>query len=294
MKGKVIDLSTQMYACRVVQKALEHVLVEQQAELAKELEPDVLNVVRNQNGNHVIQKIIELVPRQHIDFIMNCLKGRVSDLSSHPYGCRVIQRVFEHGSDMDKAAIMVELHQCCQMLITDQYGNYVTQHVIMHGKPEDRSRVISIVTKELLIFSKHKFASNVVEKCIEQGTPEELRRIREGLSKPGDDLSSPLPNLIKNQFGNYVIQKLLNQLLDTPVEWEIFAALLRPPVAALKKTTTHRQVIAIDRLINGVPTPPLSTHSTSPSLHEDVGSNVPTPPVSIEQNSPPSSPPKHQ
>jgi mRNA-binding protein PUF3 len=93
------------------------------------------------------------------------------------------------------------------MLITDQYGNYVTQHVIMHGKPEDRSRVISIVTKELFIFSKHKFASNVVEKCIEQGTPEELRRIREGLSKPGDDLSSPLPNLIKNQFGNYVIRK---------------------------------------------------------------------------------------
>jgi len=183
------------------------VLVEQQAELVKELEADILKVARDQNGNHVVQKIIELVPRQHLDFIMNSLKHRVKQLSSYTYGCRVVQRVLEHGSEADKAAIMDELHECSNMLITDQYGNYVTQHVIEKGKREDKAKIIEIVTRELLVYSKHKFASNVVEKCIQCGTPEELTLIRKGLSVPGDDLNSPMPLMIKDQYGNYVIRK---------------------------------------------------------------------------------------
>ena len=182
-------------------------LVEQQAELVKELEADILRVVKDQNGNHVIQKVIEMVPRQYLDFIMNSFRSRVNELSSHSYGCRVIQRVLEHGTEADKAVIMSELHESAQMLITDQYGNYVVQHVILHGKPEDRSKVIRLVKDQLLTLSKHKFASNVVEKCIEHGSAEELRQIREQLSARGDGLESPLPQMIKDQFGNYVVRK---------------------------------------------------------------------------------------
>ncbi|KAK5664093.1 hypothetical protein OQA88_308 [Cercophora sp. LCS_1] len=295
MKGKVIELSLQMYACRVVQKALEHVLVEQQAELVQELEVDILRVVKDNNGNHVVQKIIELVPRQHIDFIMACLRGRVSELSSHTYGCRVIQRVLEHGSEEDKATIMAEIHQCANVLITDQYGNYVTQHVIAHGKPEDRSKMIGIVTRDLLPFSKHKFASNVVEKCIEQGTTEELRRIRQGLSVPGDELTGPLPLLVKDQYGNYVIQKLLNQLTSRgeimQSELEAFIEVLRPVVNALKKAIqpVQRQLKAIDAMINTAPTP--STAPQSPALQGEAASVVSTPPVASVEHTPSSSPP---
>ena len=79
-----------------------------------------MKVIRDQNGNHVIQKIIELVPRQHLDFIMNTIRGQVSSLASHAYGCRVIQRMLEHGTEEDKAEIMNELHSSTHLLITDQ------------------------------------------------------------------------------------------------------------------------------------------------------------------------------
>ena len=49
----------QMYGCRVVQKALESVGTEQQCELVGELDGHVSRCVRDQNGNHVIQKAIE-------------------------------------------------------------------------------------------------------------------------------------------------------------------------------------------------------------------------------------------
>jgi len=186
---------------------LEHVLVEQQAELVSELETDIIKVVRDQNGNHVVQKIIELVPKQYIGFIMPAFRGLCNQLSSHTYACRVIQRMLEHGTEQEKEEIMVELHGAASLLVVDQYGNYVAQHVIQHGKPEDRSRMIRVVLEQLLTLSKHKFASNVVEKCIEYGSAEELRLIRHHLVDGGPDGASALQYMMKDQYGNYVIRK---------------------------------------------------------------------------------------
>jgi mRNA-binding protein PUF3 len=183
------------------------VLVEQQVELVKELEPDLINVANDQHGNHVVQQAIVLVPREHLDNIMAGFKGHVCELASHQYGCRVVQRVLEHGSEDDKAAMLLELHNGSQKLLTDMYGNYVIQHVLEKGPPEARRRIISVVTPLLLALSRHKNASNVVEKCIALGTPQEQRAIRDQLITKGDDANSPLFQLMKDQFGNYVIRK---------------------------------------------------------------------------------------
>ncbi|KAH7170280.1 armadillo-type protein [Dactylonectria macrodidyma] len=280
MKGKVVDLSVQVYACRVVQKALEHVLVEQQAELTKELEPEIVRVIRDQNGNHVVQKIIELVPRQHLDFVMAAFKGHVTGFASHAYGCRVIQRMLEYGTEEDKAKIMSELHSSIQVLITDQYGNYVTQHVIRNGKPEDRAQIIQLVMSQLLTLSKHKFASNVVEKCIEHGSLEQRSAIREQLTAVGSDGTSPLQQMMRDQYGNYVLQKLLGQLEGT--EREILVEEIKPQYFILKKNGASRQLQALEKLLelgsggtvsktgpNGLqidspaPTPPFLTNETN-------------------------------
>jgi len=172
MEGHVLTLSLQMYGCRVVQKvwpavtrillkptnrsqALEHILTEQQATLVKELDGHVLKCVKDQNGNHVVQKAIERVPAEHIQFIIKAFNGQVQTLATHPYGCRVIQRMLEHCDEGAQASILKELHACTFALVQDQYGNYVTQHVIEHGKPEDRAKIVNLVTTQLLQFSKY-------------------------------------------------------------------------------------------------------------------------------------------
>lgn len=66
-----------MYGCRVVQKALEYVQSDQQAVLVRELDGNVLKCVKDQNGNHVIQKAIERIPAQHIQFIISSFTGQV-------------------------------------------------------------------------------------------------------------------------------------------------------------------------------------------------------------------------
>jgi pumilio RNA-binding family len=65
--------------------------VDQQSQMVSELSGAIMKCVRDQNGNHVIQKCIECVPQDRIQFIVSSFYGQVVALSTHPYGCRVIQ-----------------------------------------------------------------------------------------------------------------------------------------------------------------------------------------------------------
>jgi hypothetical protein len=74
-----------------VGQALDVIELEQKARLVHELDGHVMRCVRDQNGNHVIQKCIESIPTEKIAFIISAFHGQVATLSMHPYGCRVIQ-----------------------------------------------------------------------------------------------------------------------------------------------------------------------------------------------------------
>ncbi len=65
---------------------------------------------------------------------MQDIKGSVVGLSTHPYGCRVVQRILEHCTIEEvKEYIRREILRSTAPLATDQYGNYVIQHMLEHG-----------------------------------------------------------------------------------------------------------------------------------------------------------------
>jgi len=47
-------------------------------EIAKELEGNVLKCVKDQNGNHVVQKCIESIDPVHLTFVTDAFDGQVS------------------------------------------------------------------------------------------------------------------------------------------------------------------------------------------------------------------------
>lgn len=210
MRGHVWTLSLQMYGCRVVQKAFEYVLTDQQATLVKELDgpnSQILKIVRDQNGNHVVQKAIERIPGEHIQFIVDAHRGQMMKMSTHQYGCRVVQRMLEHCQPRVKRVILDELLQNIQPLILDSYGNYVVQHIIQNGEPQDRRFVVNFVLQQLIHFSKHKFASNIVEKSIDYADEDQRVEILRQLTRPDEMGSTPVLGLMRDQFGNYVLRK---------------------------------------------------------------------------------------
>lgn len=247
MKGHILTLSLQMYGCRVVQKAIEHILADQQSELIKELDGNLLECVKDQHGNHVVQKAVERIPAKCIGFIMEAFHSEMFNLATHAYGCRVIQRMLEFCSGYPKRVILELLHGFTLHLVEDQYGNYVVQHVIERGDQRDRDRVMAVVKSSILSFSRHKFASNVVEKCFVYGSPKQRDELIHEILTPRADGIVPLHVMMKDQFANYVIQKLLD--VTKGEQHDKLVAAIRPQLEQLKKFTYGKHLASIERLI---------------------------------------------
>ncbi|KDP25046.1 hypothetical protein JCGZ_22581 [Jatropha curcas] len=242
LAGQMLQLSLQMYGCRVIQKALEVIEPDQKTRLVQELDGHVMRCVHDQNGNHVIQKCIECLPTKNIEFIISAFQGQVAALATHPYGCRVIQRVLEHCSDeLQSQCIVDEILESAYLLAQDQYGNYVTQHVLERGKPCERSQIINKLSGKIVKMSQHKYASNVIEKCLEHGNPAEQELlIEEIIGQPEEN--DHLLTMMKDQFANYVVQKILE--ISNDRQRGLLLNCIRIHLHALKKYTYGKHIVA--------------------------------------------------
>ncbi|KIJ44073.1 hypothetical protein M422DRAFT_30606 [Sphaerobolus stellatus SS14] len=248
MEGHILQLSMQMYGCRVVQKAIEYLPSEKQVSVVKELKSHVLKCVKDANGNHVIQKLIECVPSERMGFV-KAFRGSVYDLSTHPYGCRVLQRCFEHLNDEQKRPLLDELHKYTINLMQDQFGNYVVQFVLQKGRPDDRTLIISKLRGQMLHMARHKFASNVCEKALEGADPETRKTLIQELMTLKADGSSPLAAMMKDQYANYVLQRCLK--LSTGDQKDELMTAVRPHLSTMRKFSTpySKHLASIEKLL---------------------------------------------
>jgi hypothetical protein len=275
IRGNVMKLALQMYGCRVIQKALESIDSEQQMELLSEMNGEVLKCVKDQNGNHVVQKVIEKVEPVRLQFIIDSFIGENGDsvcaLAKHPYGCRVIQRVLEHCSEEQKRPVLEQLHLNIKDLVLDQYGNYVIQHVIEHGAPGDRDRIVNEIKGDVLKHAQHKFASNVIEKCLTHGANEHKNILISEVCGDGTK-PTPLLEMMKDPFANYVVQKMLD-VADSTHRRKMMNA-IKPHIPMLRKfsygkhITTKLEKYFQKHAQNGQAFPEFST---GPSMNSPMG-----------------------
>jgi mRNA-binding protein PUF3 len=90
---------------------------------------------------------------------------------------------------------------------------------------------------------------------------------------------SPLLGLMRDQYGNYVIQKVLGQVKDA--EREALIEQIKPLLSQLKKFSYGKQIVAIEKLIldSRAPSPGTSSATANPST---------TPPASHKSSPQPS------
>eukprot|EP00808_Paulinella_micropora_P019768 g28908.t1 len=252
MRGHVFELSVHMYGCRVVQKALDDCDVESKVQFVRELENHVLQCIKDQNGNHVIQKCIQRVPNYLLQGITEATARQVQSLAAHPYGCRVIQRLLEHCSEEQRSSILEEVVAHAEKLCRNQYGNYVVQHVLQLGSPENKSSIIQTIRGKCLELSRHKFASNVIEKCFANASPQDREMLLQeviGPLHPADGqmvqvalLKSPLLLMVKDQYANYVVQRILD-VAEEPYRREVVDR-IRRSMPTLQKIPYCRQILS--------------------------------------------------
>jgi len=134
------------------------------------------------------------------------------------------------------------------VLAQDQFGNYVIQHILDKGKTKDKAFVISQVKGNILQMSQHKFASNVVEKCILNSNREDRAIIIEEIVTVRPDGIQPLLAMMKDQYANYVIQRMLDLL--EPDQRDILIQKIKVHIPILSKFTYGKHIISkVERFV---------------------------------------------
>ncbi|KAF7823722.1 pumilio-like protein 2-like [Senna tora] len=273
ISGHVVEFSADQYGSRFIQQKLETATTEEKDMVYQEIMPHALVLMTDVFGNYVVQKFFEhgLAPQRRE--LANKLYGHVLTLSLQMYGCRVIQkaievvdldqkikmvqeldgnvmrcRVLEHCKDpKTQQKVMDEILGAVSMLAQDQYGNYVVQHVLEHGKPHERSAIIKELAGKIVQMSQQKFASNVVEKCLTFGGPSERQLLVNEMLGSTDE-NEPLQAMMKDQFANYVVQKVLETCDDQ--QRELILSRIKVHLNALKKYTYGKHIVArVEKLV---------------------------------------------
>lgn len=241
---------------------------------------------------------------------VNAFTDNVYNLATHPYGCRVLQRCFEHVSAEQVMPLLEELHQNATALMQDQFGvsvtpfffapdflwtidlltyvwllqNYVIQFILERGSTHDRHRMIDALIGQLSTMSRHKFASNVCEKVMAVADPSRRRRIVEEMLAPGSTGITLVSVMMKDQYANYVLQKAISlvegDLLDSLVTVVIpqLANMRRHPTTANSKQLTSIERLLKEKGFNLEPPQPLHLVVSPPvSQADNIPSGSPTP-----------------
>lgn len=201
----VWELSKMEHGCWIIQQALDvaDLSVGKEAELApicqgsspkaliaKGLTTHVNEALQHKFANHVLQKCIEVLPRDSTKFILEeiaCVDGAAVKAAKHQCGCRVLQRLIEHFWDSKEELVPREFLDIVEMLIkedvrtqsdtsyskdkgdrrfiNDKFANFVFQSLLEHGACDQK--VVEVLKKDTLTLAKLLFSGHVVSQVLE-------------------------------------------------------------------------------------------------------------------------------
>jgi pumilio RNA-binding family len=165
-------------------------------------------------GNYVVQKILELGNGEQRLALFQCAKNKITELSLHTYGCRVIQKILEEfkSNKQIQDEIISELKQQTLKLIEDQNGNHVIQKCFETIPSEKLKFIVDVVINTINELAFHPYGCRVIQRILEHSSSDKTAPI---LKK----LMGNVIKLCECQYGNYIMQHILEK--GPPHEKEI-------------------------------------------------------------------------
>ncbi|XP_050217234.1 putative pumilio homolog 8, chloroplastic [Mercurialis annua] len=219
--GRLLRICLNTYGTRAIQKLIETLKTRQQISfVVLALKPGFLDLVKDQNGNHVIQRCLQCLNNGDNKFIFDAAAKFCVQIATHRHGCCVMQRCITHSSGKYKEKLITEISKNALFLAQDQFGNYVVQYIIELKSPFAVDNLVSQFRRHYVLLSMQKFSSHVVEKCLKHLEQSREQIIHELISV------SRFEQLLQDPFANYVIQSALS-VTKGPLRSSLIAA-VRP------------------------------------------------------------------
>ncbi|KAI3789023.1 hypothetical protein L2E82_01807 [Cichorium intybus] len=202
---ELVQISLNTHGTRVVQKLIETLKTRQQVKLVvSALEPGFLALIKDLNGNHVIQRCLQCLNNEDNKFIFEAAAKFCVEIATHQHGCCVLQRCINHSTGEHREKLVSEISANGLLLAQDAFGNYVVQYILELQIPSAVSKLISQFEGNYVHLATQKFSSHVVEKCLAV-LDGQIRStiIRELIS------ATHFEQVLQDPHANYVVQTAL-------------------------------------------------------------------------------------
>lgn len=195
----------------------------------------VVDLIQDLNGNHVIQKCLNHLKSEDAQFIFDAVGQHCITVGTHRHGCCVLQRCIDHASGFQKVQLIRQITNNSFQLVQDPFGNYVVQYILDLNDPSFTTPLCINFQGKISELSKQKFSSNVIEKCIRCADVSTKAIMIEELIDPNE-----LEKLMRDSFGNYVIQTALE--FAPPDLCLHLIESMRPILPAIRQTPYGRRI----------------------------------------------------
>ncbi|GAB65296.1 RNA-binding protein of pumilio/mpt5 family, partial [Plasmodium cynomolgi strain B] len=158
-------------------------------------------------GSYVAQSVFDLSDDKYKERFTDQFLGQTKYLSLHTYGCRLIQKSLQSLCTEYKNKIFNQLQNDLITYICHQNGNHVIQKCVEVLPSTHIDTIISNIEEYLPFLCSHAYGCRIVQRIYEIGNTNQINRLNEKIVKK--------VHLIKNRYGNYVIQKCFEHSDDT-------------------------------------------------------------------------------
>jgi len=209
--GRIYTLSKNQAASRFLQKKLDddpdNVNI-----IFEELYQNLISLMTDQAGQHVCKKLLECADPEKRNKIFEKVLPELVTLSKDKNGTYVVQKIIELqflNNDQQINRLIEALNSDLLTLIKDDTGTYVIHCCLTNLPPEKNQFIYKCVKENCVDLSFHKVGCIVLKKAIEYGTPEQRLELVSTIIAADNFL-----DIIKHQFGNYVVQCVLEKAHD--------------------------------------------------------------------------------
>lgn len=131
VRNDLVTISLNMHGTRAVQKTIDFLSTPHQIQsIIYALGTSVVTLIKDLNGNHVIQKCLNRLGAEDNQFIYNAVAQHCVEVATHRHGCCVLQRCIDHASEAQRMQLVAEITFNALTLVQDPFGNYVVQYVL--------------------------------------------------------------------------------------------------------------------------------------------------------------------
>jgi hypothetical protein len=184
-QSSLADLALDPHGTRVVQKLVEAAGNSIfQDKLVEGLKKYVPELIKDSNGNHVIQRCLHVMGAPTNQFIYDSACRHLVEISTHRNGCCVLQRCIDAADDTQRQILVDCIVRNAVVLVQDAFGNYVVQYVLDLNLEAPNAQLASAFIDHMLDLARQKFSSNVIEKCLQLNPPAVQLKMIEAIGRP--------------------------------------------------------------------------------------------------------------